>query len=197
MSETLIASEKVYNKSQQKVRDIIFKYDSVANLEQLRNLYRTKEGKQQCNKEAANAHRVHCKALEKVRTFEAKFNLDSVSFNETVLQDTQNNMISHDTSEVRNNPIDEDSDTAMITQESFNVSNNGFDEDSDGGNSKRGDINVMGEGGDAEYSDVEESPGLVARYGNEEEDDDYEDNEDNEEEKEEESSGISALFVLQ
>ena len=45
MSETLIASEKVYNKSQQKVRDIIFKYDSVANLEQLRNLYRIKEGK--------------------------------------------------------------------------------------------------------------------------------------------------------
>jgi len=34
----------------------------------------------------------------------------------------------------------------------------------------------MGEGGDAEYIDVEESPGLVARYGNEEEDDDYEDN---------------------
>jgi len=136
MSETLIASEKevkVYNKSQQKLRDIIFKYDSVANLEQLHNLYRTKEGKQQCNKEAANAHRVYCKALEKVRTFEAKFNLDSVSFNETVPKDTQNNMISHDTSEVRNNPIDEDSDTAMITQESFNVSYNGFDEDSDGG----------------------------------------------------------------
>jgi len=68
MSETLIASKKevrVYNKAQQKVRDIILKFDSIANLEQLRNLYRTKEGKQQCNKEAANAHRVYCKTLEK------------------------------------------------------------------------------------------------------------------------------------
>jgi len=76
MSETLIASKKevrVYNKAQQKVRDILLKYNSVTNLEQLYKLYRSTVG-QQCDKEAYNAHYAYLyyQNLKKVWTFEAK-----------------------------------------------------------------------------------------------------------------------------
>jgi len=96
MSETLIASKKevrVYNKAQQKVRDILLKYNSVTNLEQLYKLYRSTVG-QQCDKEAYNAHYAYLyyQNSRKYGHLKQKFNLFPV--NDTVPQYTKSNTIS-------------------------------------------------------------------------------------------------------